>query len=50
MNVLGFTVLHRELQVLPGRRSPAGPPAPAPQAPRGRTARPAKSPRRRAAS
>jgi hypothetical protein len=49
MNVLGFTVLDRELQVLPGRRSPKGSPAPAPQAPRRRAA-PAKSPRRRAAS
>jgi hypothetical protein len=48
MNVLGFTVLHRELQVLSGGRSPGGS-APAPQAPKQGAARPAKSPRRRAA-
>ena len=44
MNVLGFTVLHRELQVLPGRRSPGRrPPLPRLQAPKRGAARPAKS-------
>jgi hypothetical protein len=52
MNVLGFTVLHRELQVLPGARGARGSPGPAapPPAPRRGAPRPAKSPRRRAAS
>jgi hypothetical protein len=49
MNVLGFTVLDRELQVLSGSRSPGGPAAP-PPAPKRRAPRPAKSPRRRVAS
>jgi hypothetical protein len=47
MNVLGFTVLHRELQVIQGDRGKASPTPPAPK--RG-AARATKSPRRRAAS
>jgi hypothetical protein len=49
MNVLGFTVLDRELQVLSGARASRGPSAP-PPAPKRGASRPAKSPRRRVAS
>jgi hypothetical protein len=49
MNVLGFTVLDREIQVLSGSRTSGGPAAP-PPAPKRGAPRPAKSPRRRVAS
>jgi hypothetical protein len=48
MNVLGFTVLNRELQVIPGQRSARRPPPP--PAPKRGAPRPPKATRRRVAS